>query len=149
MRRFDASRRHFSELGELTEVVVVDALSAECLSLSGDHEAALAMADATLARAQALGGVGAMMPLLQRVRGASLQELGRPDDSERALRNGLDAARRRGARHEIAFALAALIDGEMAGDAAEEEVWRSELDRLADELGIDPRPRWGGQAARA
>jgi class 3 adenylate cyclase/tetratricopeptide (TPR) repeat protein len=149
MRRFDASRRHFSELGELTEVVVVDALSAECLSLSGDHEAALAMADATLARAQALGGVGAMTPLLQRVRGASLQELGRPDDSERARRDGLDAARRRGARHEIAFALAALIDGEMAGDAAEEEIWRSELDRLADELGIDPRPRWGRQAARA
>ena len=73
MRRFDASRRHFSELGELTEVVVVDALIAECLSLSGDHEAALAMADATLARAQALGGVGAMTPLLQRVRGASLR----------------------------------------------------------------------------
>ncbi len=143
MRRFDASRRHFSELGELTEVVVVDALSAECLSLSGDHEAALAMADATLARAQALGGVGAMTPLLQRVRGASLQELARPAEAERALRDGLDAARRRVARHEIAFTLAALIDLEVADDGAEDEGWRSELDRLADELAIDPRPRWG------
>jgi tetratricopeptide (TPR) repeat protein len=149
MRRFDASRRHFSEVGELTEVVVVDALTAECLSLSGDHEAALAMADATLARAQRLGGVGAITPLLQRVRSASLQELSQPDGAERALRDGLDAARRRGARHEIAFALAALIDGEMAADAPEAEVWRSELDRLADELEIDPRPRWGGQAGRA
>ncbi len=149
MSRFDASRRHFSELGELTEVVVVDALTAECLSLSGDHEAALAMADATLARAQALGGVGAMTPLLQRVRGASLQGLGRPDAAERALRDGLDAARRRGARHEIAFTLAVLIDAEMADDDAEQELWRSELDRLADELGIDPRPRWGGKTARA
>jgi tetratricopeptide (TPR) repeat protein len=148
MRRFDSSRRHFSELGELTEVVVVDALRAECLSLSGDHEAALAMADATLSRAQALGGVGAMTPLLQRVRGASLHELARPNDAQRALRDGLDAARQRGARHEIAFALAALIDGEMADDAAEEEGWRSELDRLADELAIDPRPQWGRQAAR-
>jgi class 3 adenylate cyclase/tetratricopeptide (TPR) repeat protein len=149
MRRFDASRRHFRELGELTEVVVVDALSAECLSLSGNHEAALAMADTTLARAQALGGVGAMTPLLQRVRGAALHELARPDDAERALRDGLDAARRRGARHEIAFTLAALIDLEVADDGAEEEGWRSELDRLADELAIDPRPRWGGKAARA
>ena len=149
MRRFEASRRHFSELGELTEVVVVDALSAECLSLSGDHEAALAMADTTLARAQALGGVGAMTPLLQRVRGASLHELARPDDAERALRDGLDAARRRGARHEIAFTLAALIDLEVADDGAEDEGWRSELDRLADELAIDPRPRWGGKAARS
>ena len=149
MRRFDASRRHFSELGELTEVVVVDALTAECLSLSGDHGAALEMADATLARAQALGGVGAMTPLLQRVRGASLHELARPDDAERALRDGLDAARRRGARHEIAFTLAALIDLEVADDGAEDEGWRSELDRLADELAIDPRPRWGGKAARS
>ena len=149
MRRFDASRRHFSERGELTEVVVVDALTAECLSLSGDHGAALEMADATLARAQALGGVGAMTPLLQRVRGASLHELARPDDAERALRDGLDAARRRGARHEIAFTLAALIDLEVADDGAEDEGWRSELDRLADELAIDPRPRWGGKAARS
>ena len=43
---FDASRQHFSELGELTEVVVVDALRAEALSLAGDPEAALALADA-------------------------------------------------------------------------------------------------------
>ena len=149
MRRFDAARRHFIEDGERTEVVVVDALSAECLSLSGDHEAALSLADATLARAQALGGVGAMTPLLQRVRGASLRELGSPDDAEAALRDGLDAARRRGARHEIAFTLAALIDGEMVAHAAEEERWHSELDRLAGELGIDPRPRWGRQATRA
>ncbi len=149
MRRFDASRRHFSELGELTEVVVVDALRAEALSLAGDHEAALALAEATLARAQTLGGVSAMTPLLHRVRGASLQELGRPAEAERALRDALDAARSRLARHEIAFALAALIDGARADDDAEEEEWRSELTRLAEDLGIDPRPRWSRHAAPA
>ena len=87
MQRFDASRRHFSELGELTEVVVVDALRAEALTLADDHEAALALADATLARAQTLGGVSAMTPLLHRVRGASLRELGRPAEAERAVRD--------------------------------------------------------------
>ena len=145
MRRFDASRRHFSELGELTEVVVVDSLRAEALSLAGDQEAALALADATLARAHTLGGVSAMTPLLHRVRGAALQELGRPEEAERALRDALDAARSRIARHEIAFALAALIDEGMADDDAEEAQWRSELAQLTEELGIDPRPRWSRQ----
>ena len=149
MRLLDASRQNFSELGELTEVVVVDALRAEALSLAGDHEAALALADATLARAQTLGGVSAMTPLLDRIRGVSLQELGRPAEAERAVRDALDAARSRMARHEIAFALAALIDGDMADGDAEEEEWRAELAQLSDELGIDPRPRWSRQTARA
>jgi tetratricopeptide (TPR) repeat protein len=149
MRRFDASRQHFSELGELTEVVVVDSLRAEALSLAGDQEAALVLADATLARAHTLGGVSAMTPLLHRVRGAALQELGRPDEAERALRDALDTARSRIARHEIAFALAALIDGGMADGGAEEAQWRSELAQLIEELGIDPRPRWSRPTARA
>lgn len=149
MRHFDESRRHFSDLGELTEVLVVDAFTAEALSLAGDHEAALTLADATLARAQTLGGVGAMTPLLHRVRGAALAELGRPAEAERALRDALEAARSRIARHEIAFALAALIDSGMADHDAEEPEWRFELARLSAELGIEPRPRWSRQAARA
>ena len=149
MRRFDASRRHFSELGELTEVIVVDALRAEALSLAGDHEEALSLADATLARADAIGGVSAMTPLLHRVRGAALQELQQPEEAERALRDALGAARSRIARHEIVFALAALIDGGMAADDAEGEEWRIELAQLGEELGIDPRPRWSRQTARA
>jgi predicted RNA polymerase sigma factor len=149
MLRFETSRRHFSELGELTEVVVVDSLRAEALSLAGDPEAALALVDATLARAQTLGGVGATTPLLHRVRGASLQELGRSAEAERAVREALDAARSRIARHEIAFALAALIDGDMADDDVEEDAWRVELALLGEELGIDPRPRWSRHATRA
>ena len=90
-----------------------------------------------------------MTPLLHRVRGASLQELAQPAEAERAVREALDAARSRIARHEIAFALAALIDGEMAGDDLEEGEWRSELARLAEDLGIDPRPQWSRRVARA
>ena len=148
MRLFDESRRQFSELGELTEVVVVDALRAEALSLAGEGDEALALADATLVRAQTLGGVGAMTPLLHRVRGAALQALGQPAEAEHAMREALAAARRRIARHEIAFALAALIDGSMADGAAEEREWRAELAQLTEDLGIDPRPRWSRRTAR-
>ena len=148
MRLFDESRRQFRELGELTEVVVVDALTAEALSLAGDGDAALALADATLTRAQTLGGVSAMTPLLHRVRGSALQELGRPAEAERALLDALAAARSRIARHEIAFALVALIDAGLACDASEEREWRAELSRLAADLALDPRPRWSRRTAR-
>ena len=148
MRLFDASRQHFSELGELTEVLVVDALRAEALSLAGDHQAALALSESTLARAHTLGGVSAMTPLLHRVRGASLQELGQAAEAEHAERQALDAARSRLARHEIAFTLAALIDGHMADDEIEEKRWRSELAQLSGDLGLDPRPQWSRQVVR-
>jgi tetratricopeptide (TPR) repeat protein len=137
-RRFDAAREHFGSVGELTEVVVVDALAAECLSLAGDDGAALAAADAALARAVALGGVASLVPLLQRVRGTSLLALGRRPESERALRAGLEAAREREAAHEVAFTLAALIDAGMAAGAAQESAWREEHRRLVSGLGIEP-----------
>ncbi len=149
MNLLEASRLHFSDLGELSEVAVVDALTAEALSLGGDHDGALALADATLARTHTLGGVSAVTPLLHRVRGTSLGELGQPAEAEHAVRAALDAARSRIARHEVAFALAALIDGEMADDDAEERAWRAELAQLSAELGIEPRPQWSRQTARA
>jgi hypothetical protein len=90
-----------------------------------------------------------MTPLLHRVRGASLQELGQVAEAERAVRDALGAARSRLARHEIAFALVALIDGEMAKDREEDHEWRAELAQLTGELGIDPRPRWSRQPAKA
>ena len=109
----------------------------------------LALADATLARAQWLGGVSAMTPLLHRVRGIALRELGQTEEAELAMRDALDAARSRIARHEIAFTLAALLDGQMGDGEAENEEWGTELARLTEELGIDPRPRWSRQTARA
>ncbi|MGH2895452.1 MAG: hypothetical protein ACRDPM_19610, partial [Solirubrobacteraceae bacterium] len=77
-----------------------------------------------------------------------LRELGQRAEAERAVRDALDAARSRIARHEIAFALAALIDGEMAQDDVEQEAWRVELAQLSGELGIEPRPRWSRPVAR-
>jgi class 3 adenylate cyclase/tetratricopeptide (TPR) repeat protein len=135
--RFAAARAHFLQADELTEVVMVDALMAEALGLAGDHAAALRLADGTLARARELGGVGSATPLLARVRAAALLPLGRRDEAEAALREGLEAARVRAAGHEVAFTLVALLDGELEDDPAEAERWREDLERLAGQLGLE------------
>jgi tetratricopeptide (TPR) repeat protein len=145
--RFEAARVHFHVAGELTEVVVVDALAAEALELAGDPEAALALADATLTRATSLGAT-AVVPLVQRVRGVALWSLGHGPAAEAALRAGLAAARARGARHEIAFTLRALIDRIPPASSLEAQAWGEELEALVAQLGIERAPEPDGQATR-
>jgi class 3 adenylate cyclase/tetratricopeptide (TPR) repeat protein len=137
LSRLSAAREHFEATGELNEVVVVDAFTAESHCLGGDHETALALADATLARAGSLAGVAAVTPLLHRVRGVSLLALGRTQEGEEALRLALQAARSRQAGHEIAFALEALIEAGAARSEAEERAWRDELAMLSTGLGLE------------
>jgi class 3 adenylate cyclase len=148
-RLFDSARAHFRAAGELSEVVIVDALTAECLLLTGQPAAALAAADGALARARALGGRSSATPLLLRVRGGALLALERGPEAVRALRAGLKAARERSALHEIAFALNCLIDGAVAGGSHEERAWRVELASLIDDLGIQHGARAGVQATPA
>ncbi len=136
LSRLQASREHFQATGELTEVVVVDAFTAEYRCFAGDFTEALALADETLARVQSLGGVAAVTPLLQRVRGVALLALARQREGEEALRLALEAARSREAGHEIAFALKTLIDAGMARDPSEEQDWRRELAVLSSSLGL-------------
>jgi len=136
IRHLEAARARFRSAGEPTEVVVVDALKAECLVLAGRAAEALTLSDATLRRARSLGGVASATPLLQRVRAAALLSLARREEAVGALHEGLAAARSRGAAHEIAFTLKALIDNGLASDPAQEAEWREELARLRTDLGI-------------
>jgi tetratricopeptide (TPR) repeat protein len=138
MAFLNSARAHFRAAGEMNEVVVVDALIAECLLLTGDHDSAIAAADRALSRARALGGRSSVTPLLHRVRGVALLALGRRAEAGRALRAALKAARERSALHEIAFTLKDLIDGGMADGTAEEDSWREELASLVSELGLQP-----------
>jgi class 3 adenylate cyclase/tetratricopeptide (TPR) repeat protein len=147
--RFAAAREHFRASGEVLEVVIVDALTAECHRLAGRPEAALELADDTLARAHALGGVATITPLLQRVRGGAFLALGRRDDADQALRQGLETARSRDAGHEVALTLDALCAAGLARDAAEAETWNEELATLSRMLGLQLRSNPGGQASRA
>jgi predicted ATPase/class 3 adenylate cyclase len=135
-RYFASAREHFQATHELTEIVVVDALAAEAALLAGEPEAALAQANSTLARARSLSGVASVTPLLHRVRGAALLATGDRAQAERALRDGLSAARSRDAGHEVAFTLTALIDAGLFVDAAEEQAWRGERAGLIDALGL-------------
>jgi class 3 adenylate cyclase/tetratricopeptide (TPR) repeat protein len=136
MDHLEAARSRFRAAGELTEVVVVDALMAECLGLAGRDAEALALADATLTRARALGGVASATPLLQRVRAAALLSLGRREEAVGALYAGLTAARSRGAAHEIAFTVKAILGAEATEDREDEAALRDELAALSTNLGI-------------
>ncbi|HWD85549.1 MAG TPA: AAA family ATPase [Solirubrobacteraceae bacterium] len=137
MSRLRAAREHFEGTGELNELVVVDAFMAESLCLAGDHESAVALAEETLGRVRSLGGMAAVTPLLNRVRGVSLLALARSQEGEEALREALEAARARAAGHEIAFALKTLVDANVGRDEVEEQDWRQELAMLSSGLGLD------------
>jgi tetratricopeptide (TPR) repeat protein len=132
------ARDYFAGAGETSEVLIVEALIAESEVLAGAHAAALSHAEATLhrARTRARGTVPAVLPLLARVRGAALLALDRREEADAALREGLEAARRRGARHHVVFILRALLEAELWRDEAEAAVWREECARLAAALGL-------------
>lgn len=136
MRRLQSAREHFAATGELTEVAIVDALRAESLCLAGRHAEALALAEETLAQARTRSEVASAVPLLQRTRASAL--LGRGDRvrAAGAYEEALAAARSRGAGHEIAFTLRAMIDTGMADGPQQASVWRQECEHLSEGLGL-------------
>jgi tetratricopeptide (TPR) repeat protein len=78
---------------------------AEFLLVEGDPAAALELADETLLRARALGGVAPSTPVLQRVRGVAAFQLGDGATAELALAESLVAAQTREALYELALTL--------------------------------------------
>ena len=89
------------DIGSRADALEASARMAECLLLSGDSSGALDLADRCLDVAQDLGGVAPQIPLIHRVRGAALAWLGRTGAAVEALRQSLQAARSRGAEHEV------------------------------------------------
>ncbi len=136
MLRLRSAREHFAATGELIEVAIVDAISAECLCLAGREADALSLAEKTLARTRTLGEVASAVPLLQRVRGSALLARGDREGAVCAYAAALDAARSRDAGHEIAFTLRAMIDSGMADGPAQESSWREECELLYESLGL-------------
>jgi tetratricopeptide (TPR) repeat protein len=135
-RRLESAREHFEATGEVAETLVVDAFTAEARCFAGRYEEALALAGDALGRARAINGGSLMEPMLHRVRGVALLALGRHEEGETALREGLEAARARQAGHEIAFALRTLLEAGLAEDPIEEQDWREEMTILASGLGL-------------
>lgn len=140
MNLFAQAREGFVHVGEERQVVETDARVAECHLFRGDGEEALAKAGETLARADALGGVAAQSPMLHRIRGLALMQLGRLDEAGPALEESLAAARSRRAGYEIAQTLRALGGLARLKGIPPDSEQGAEADELIAGLGIIRMP---------
>ena len=129
----------FEQTGEQSEVLMTEARIAECFVLQGESEAALALMSAALTRARAPEGASVAVPMLERLRGCALMQLGRLDEAREALAEGLADARSKGADHEIGLALDALVKLEALSGNATAEL-EDERRAIFDRLGIVRTP---------
>ena len=96
----------FRRLRTSQDVLWAETLIAEARAFAGQGEVALEAADRLV---DDLGGGGRLVPLLQRVRGYALAQLGSPDAAAAALEASADEARRQDAAFELALTLDALL----------------------------------------
>ena len=147
---FARARAELQRVGAIGDALEVDAREAECLLLADQPEAAIALADTVLSRVEE-PLTGPLVPLLQRVRGYALARGGDLAAARAAFDASLSASRARGADHESAMTLQALVrlahlEGTDASGLYEES------GRLLEELGviavpafpIQPDPTRGG-----
>jgi tetratricopeptide (TPR) repeat protein len=136
LRGFDNAATEADHVGGHAEMREIRARTAECLLSAGDDKAALAMADDCLEQIRTSDGVPPQKPLLERVRGVALFQMGDLDAARSALAASLDAARARDADYEVALTLKALaeIDRSSGPDKADE--WSRESDAILASLGV-------------
>jgi len=136
MELFAGSRRDYLALGEAHEVLMIDALTAECHLRAGEPERALDLATRTLTAVGQMDGVDNAVPLLERVRGAALVALGRTQPGFESLRASLAAACQRDAGHEVATTLGALLSVGAQDTEEEAQYWMRERATIVATLGI-------------
>ncbi|HEU4356467.1 MAG TPA: adenylate/guanylate cyclase domain-containing protein [Actinomycetota bacterium] len=130
------ARSELQHVGAQGEALEADALAAECHAFLGAGEEALSLATETLARVAALGGASVVMPLLERVKGYSLAQLGRLDEAGSAFAASLENARSRGADFQVALTLMAMWRlARLRGDRPSPE-WRTEGGAILARLGV-------------
>jgi class 3 adenylate cyclase/tetratricopeptide (TPR) repeat protein len=127
MSRLQEGRREWESIAAHEGVVDADAKIAECLAMTGESEASLALATDALPRASA-GEGGAAEPMLHRVRGYALAQLGRIEEARDAFQSSLELARQRGggAQYDVALAFDATVrlaalTGELPPDSFADE----------------------------
>jgi class 3 adenylate cyclase/tetratricopeptide (TPR) repeat protein/predicted ATPase len=131
---YEAAREQFQAMVSEAELVDTDARIAEALALQGRSKEAAELASAALERTAARGGA-TQDPLLHRIRGYALAQLGGVDEARAELDRSLQAGRGRNARYEIALtldAIARVTELEGAADGAH----RAEADELLAALGV-------------
>jgi tetratricopeptide (TPR) repeat protein len=132
---FAEARRASDEVGARDELVFTDARLAECFVLEGLPERARDLAVGTLGVARSQPGVSQLVPMLERVRGAALVQLGELDEAEEALEESMRAARERKADYELALALDALVTLRALRDEPS-EVLEAERDEIFERLDV-------------
>jgi len=133
---FDEARAAYLHVGAQEDVVLMDAKVAECRVLMGDGKGALELATLALSRGSALEEAGMSTPLLHRVRGYALTQVGDADGARGAFDESLRIARARSDRYEVALTLHARVRlARLRGGAtpADEE---SEAREILEGLGV-------------
>jgi tetratricopeptide (TPR) repeat protein len=135
----EEARSEFERAGEHGELLVTDARDAELLVIERRAEEALALTDAALDRARTVEGVFVLFPVLERIRGLALMQLGRLEEAREAITEGVARARADQADYELALGLDALATLGLldAGPAGETE---RERDRIFLRLGVVRTP---------
>jgi class 3 adenylate cyclase/tetratricopeptide (TPR) repeat protein len=136
MRRFEDARAEFAYVGAQGDTLEADARISEALLFMDDPRGALAMADHVRDELRTGVGPGMLTPLVERVRGYALIQLGDLDGARDALDASLRAGRERGAEHEVAFTLQALMRLARVAGRTSDDGWRSESGVLLRRLGI-------------
>jgi class 3 adenylate cyclase/tetratricopeptide (TPR) repeat protein len=136
---FSEARVEYERQGNVGEALATDARIAESRLLAGDAEAALALANEGLERAERLDAVFVTAAVLHRVRGCALIQLGRLEEARQALAESLREAREKNVQYEIALALDALV---VLGRQTHEPVaeYDSESRAISARLGIVDLP---------
>jgi tetratricopeptide (TPR) repeat protein len=132
---FARARATFVKVGSQADIIEVDARVAECLVLRGLADEALKRASMALVEAETLVGVSVQTPLLQRIQGYALMQLGRLDDAAAAFDSSLLVAHSRKAPYDVALTMRAIAQlARLQG--SESSAFGRESDRILSGLGI-------------
>jgi class 3 adenylate cyclase/tetratricopeptide (TPR) repeat protein len=133
---FEEARAEYVDVGAGTLVLETDARIAESFLFRGATDRVLEIVEPALERGEAMGGVGAQMAMLHRLRGYALAQRGDLDAGRAALDQSMEIARARQADFELALTLRALADvGRLSGDPCV-DLWETESRSLFDRLGV-------------
>ena len=133
---FEEARAEYVDVGAGALVLETDARIAECFAFKGDADRVLEIVEPALERAEAMGGMGAQMAMLHRLRGYALAQRGDRDRARAALQQSLGIARARQADFELALTLRAMAEvGRLADDPSVAE-YEAESRQLLDRVGV-------------
>ncbi len=148
LERLTRAREVFVEVGSPIDAMDAEARMAECLVFCGRADAALERSTEALADAGAQEGMNGHTPLLQRVRGWALLQLGRMGEAREALDAALAGAREREAPYDIALTLRALGQLDRLEGRTVDEEYALEARRILTELGVVAVPNVPDTASR-